>query len=305
MSKPVSSPRSPRGRRWRATLVPSVIGPWLLASCSTLVSPQPQLLAEAAGSTPAAFAHDDLDAVQRRHVDEHGNVDYAAMQRDSDAIERYYARIAAVSPDSHPGLFPTDAHRLAFWINAYNGTVLMSVTRLYPLASVQDVGVPWYLFFLPDTAGFFYLRQHLIGGERISLYDLENTIIRGRIDDPRIHFALNCASAGCPRLPDRAFRPESLDADLDRETRRFFAEPRNLTVDREQGTVRLSQILEWYASDFVDWLARHGDGETSLLAYAARYAPEDVAAELRGRASGYRIEFTPYDWRLNELGLQR
>jgi len=102
-------------------------------------------------------------------------------------------------------------------------------------------------------------------------------------------------------LPRRAFRPETLGQELDREARLFFAEERNLRVDHEAQVVHLSEIMDWYAEDFTAWLvARHPDRPATLVEYAAFYAPEPLASELRGRAAGYAVEFTPYDWALND-----
>lgn len=273
-----------------------------LTGCKTLVAPLPAL---APGPPPAAPDLALIAAVLANSVDAEGNVDYAALEREPEDLERAYAQVAAVSPDSHPELFPTEADRLAYWINAYNVATLASVVRLYPLESVADLGPPWYLWFLRDTAGFFYFRQSVFGGERFDLYTLENEVVRARFDDPRFHFALNCASAGCPRLPREPFDPGRLDAQLDRETRRFFAEPRNLTIDAEARVVWLSQILEWYAEDYVDGAVETVGLRAGLLDFVAPYAPAEAAALLRGPAAEYELRFVPYDWRLNDVGQSR
>ena len=199
----------------------------------------------------------------------------------------------------------TEAERLAYWLNAYNAVVLTSVVRLYPIGSVEDLGAPWYLFFAPPTAGFFWARTHQLGGERWNLYDLEHEVVRARFGDARVHFALNCASAGCPRLPREPFRAGRLDAQLEREAVAFFAEPRNLAVDHQAGVVRLSALLDWFEEDFLADLVELGHEAPSVLDYAALYAPADVAGELAGRAADYPVEFVPYDWRLNDRELER
>jgi hypothetical protein len=116
----------------------------------------------------------------------------------------------------------------------------------------------------------------------------------------RIHFALNCASLSCPRLPKRAFRAETLDAELDRETRRFLAEPQNASVDATRERLRLSSIFDWYESDFVDWMkvARPAE-EPSLRGYALLYLPPSRAEALRA-CTACRVEFARYDWGLND-----
>lgn len=266
-----------------------------LPSCATLVEPREPWASEVGEELPGTA---DLDRALGRVVRD-GRVDYALLLSEPEDLERYYARLARVSPRSHPELFESEQERLAYWINAYNACAMLSAMRELPLESVRDLGVPWYLFFLPDLAGFFVLREHLLGGESWSLYALENDIVREEFGDPRIHFALNCASESCPRLPAQAFRARELDQELERETRRFFAESRNLRIDHDERRIVLSQILEWYEEDFTSWLAERAHTEPSLLDYVALYAPPELAQELRGRAAEYELSFTPYDWGLN------
>ena len=269
----------------------------LCAGCATTIRPDPERLAMAEAET-GAFDHGALDAVLNAHVDDQGRVDYAALVAAPDQLETAYARVAAVSPDSAPDRFPTQADRFAYWINAYNTAVLRCVVDHYPITSVNDVHGPW--FFDPQGAGFFYFLEPVFGGEATDLKTLEDEIIRARFTDPRFHFALNCASAGCPKLPAEAFRPESLDAQLERETRAFFAEERNLAWDPATNTVRLSSILDWYAGDFLAWMAaEHPELPPTVIQYAALWAPASIASELRA-AIDPTIEFVPYSWALND-----
>ena len=269
----------------------------VLASCASTLEPRQDL----PPGVRQHYAVDDLAEVLRKHVNDQGRVDYAALVQDGEALDRQYARMAAISPDSHPDRFPTEEDRLAYWINAYNAAVLALVKHNYPITSVRDVKRPLFFFFLPKASGFFYFRKVLVGGEKISLYSLEHDVVRKRFPEPRIHFVLNCASVGCPRLPREPFRPETLEEQLERETRLFFSEERNFCIDHERRTVVLSQILEWYASDFTDWLATNAsEAPATVREYVAQYVDEEAAAELRGRASTYAIEFVPYDWALND-----
>ncbi|HEY8516203.1 MAG TPA: DUF547 domain-containing protein [Candidatus Binatia bacterium] len=246
------------------------------------------------------FSHALLDRVLARHVDDRGLVDYAALAREPDDLERYYALLAAVSPDSHPDLFPTRDDRLAYWINAYNAAVLVTVLRHYPIPSVTALRTPFPLSLASDKIGFFLLQRITLGGETTSLYALENSLIRPRFREPRVHFALNCASLGCPRLPRRAFAADELERQLDDETRRFFAEERNLRIDHAARVVSLSSLLDWYDGDFTGWLEERYPGkDATLLDYVALYVTPERRAELE-RARGYEIRFVPYDWGLND-----
>ena len=235
-----------------------------------------------------------------RFVDDEGRVDYAALKQDPGDLDRYFAQIAAYSPDSHPELFPTEHSKLAYWINAYNAAVMETVLTYYPIASVTDVDTPFPIGLFTNKAGFFLFQRVRFGDDTTSLYALEHDVVRDRFEDPRVHFALNCASGGCPRLPMRAFTAEHLDEQLDAETRKFLAEDRNLAIDHSAKAVYLSSIFDWYEDDFLEWKAAQLPRENpTLLDYAALYVPADRGEELK-RAQAYEIRFVPYDWGLND-----
>ncbi|MEO0478755.1 MAG: DUF547 domain-containing protein [Planctomycetota bacterium] len=231
---------------------------------------------------------------------EQGLVDYESLVADPEELEEAYARVAARSPRSHPDLFPTAEDQLAYWLNAYNLTVLRLVIDYYPIDSVHDVGSPLLFpgFLFEDGAGFFYWQEPVFGGEPMDLLTVENEIIRSEFDDPRIHFALNCASTGCPRLLPEPFDGASLSSQLDRATIEWFGEERNLRVD-DDGSVWMSQILDWYREDFLTWLDRNDPtAPRTLLEYAARHLDSASAQRLRS-LEPESIRFVGYDWSLN------
>ncbi len=276
----------------------------LLFACSgcaltrTSISPQADLIP---AEVPASFDHAELNAVLARFATESGRVDYAALKEDSADLDRYYAKVAAFSPDSHPDLFPTRNERIAYWINAYNAAVMVTVLRYYPIKSVGDVQAPLLLRWFPDKSGFFYFQGPEFGGDEINLYDLENSLIRPRYPDARIHFALNRASIGCPRLPTTAFSAEDLDAELDRESRKFCGEERNVRIDDGAKRIVLSAIFDWYTDDFVQHENRRSgreDGE--VLDFIARYLSPERVTHLQRVRKEYEIVYAPYDWGLND-----
>ncbi len=231
-----------------------------------------------------SWTYDDLDYVLEQHVSAEGRVDYAGLVGDSTRLERFVEALGRVSPDSHAGLFPTRDDRLAYWINAYNALMLKRVVDAWPIDSIKQI---------KPAFGVFWLESHRLGGKSFSLRKLENRIIRRRFKEPRIHFAINCASAGCPALRNRAWRPETLEADLEDAAAAFMRDPRNVQIDREQGAVRLSSIFKWFEGDFT-----MSPQIPELLDYVARYHPE-----LQGRDPGdpLRVEWVDYDWSLNGL----
>ena len=246
------------------------------------------MLVVAAVARAEPFSHAAWARVLERFVDGEGRVDYAALARDRTDLDAYVGQLAATSPDRQPEAFPTAHDALAYWIDAYNASVMARVVQSYPIASVADAS-------LLGKVGFFRLTRPDLGGQPTSLTTLEHAIIRERFREPRVHFALNCASRGCPHLPREPFSGDRLDAQLDRETRRFLAEERNVHVDHDARTLSLSAIFDWYADDFT---GGDEDGGT-VLAWIWRHADDARAADL-ARAAGYHVRFVPYDWRLND-----
>ena len=215
---------------------------------------------------------------------------YAGFASDSGALKAYTDSLSAVSSS----VFNTFSkpQQMAFLINAYNAfTVALILTRYPKLASIRDLGSllssPWKPKFIA-----------LLGTE-MSLDNIEHDTLRakGRYDDPRIHFAVNCASIGCPMLREEAFVGERLEAQLDEQALRFMSDrSRNRFAE---GKLQLSKIFDWYGDDFKQGYK----GITSLGAFAARYANALADAPVdreRIKAQGLEIGFLDYDWKLND-----
>lgn len=218
------------------------------------------------GEANAAYSR-----VLESHVDGRGRVDFQRLAGDLDDIEAYLRWVAVADDSGMDG-----DERLAFHINAYNALAMYNVVR-------QDF--PEGFETLLDKVRFFYLPKHDVAGERVSLYDFENDGIRPE-SDARVHHALNCMAKGCPRLPRTPFTAANLQSELDRETRRFFDEDRNVRVDDGKRTVRVTGLVDLYPDDYL------ADAPT-LAAYVNEWRKEPVPED-------YEVEFIPYDWRLNE-----
>jgi hypothetical protein len=212
-------------------------------------------------------------------------VDYAGMARERAALEAYLDGLSTVRTSD----FETwpKPERLAFLINAYNAwTVELILTAWPDLESIRDLGglirTPWKKSFIP------------LLGEVRSLDDLEHGMIRakGAYDEPRIHFAVNCASIGCPALRAEAYDAARLDSQLEDATRRFLADRSRNRL--ENGRLAVSSIFKWYGGDFT----RAGGVPGFLAAYADPLGLSAADAEAL-RANAIPIDYLDYDWRLN------
>jgi len=270
---------------------------WLKAACATIavtaVSRSPAVLASAAFD----HRHHAWSALLRKHVavlreGQESRVRYAAFAADRPALGEYLRELSAVSESSF-GTFGR-AQRMAFLINAYNAFTIELILTKYPdLASIKDLGSflqsPWK----PKRVPLF--------GGRVSLDDIEHGMLRapGRYDDPRVHFAVNCASIGCPALREEAFVADRLDEQLDEQAARFMSDRTRNRYATSRGRLEVSKIFDWFGEDF---RAGHR-GIGSLADFMARHADRlaDARADReRIRAGRVDIAFLDYDWSLND-----
>ena len=213
--------------------------------------------------------------VLERYVNDRGEVDFHRLAGERADLDAFLEYVARVSPRTAPELFPGREAALAYYLNAYNALSMFNVIDSEFPKSLSGLRKVW----------FFGIKQFSVGGEHMSLYTLENDVIRP-FGDERVHFALNCMSVSCPRLPRVPFRADQLNRQLDDEARRFFAESRDLQVVPERKLVRVSSILDFYTGDF---LAK----SPTLIAYINKYANKSIPED-------YRIEFIDYDWTVND-----
>jgi hypothetical protein len=230
------------------------------------------------------------------HVSDNGLVDWSALAADDEALRDIAETLATVGPETTPNRFPTDDDELAYFINAYNILTALGVVHHWPIASVHDVSHPM----IPRRGfGFFYAQRFVLDGREVSLYELENAILIDQYEDARIHAAINCASASCPRLRPTAFTGAQLNAQLDAASREFASQRPHVVVHRESRTIRLSMIYRWYADDF-ERDARALGGRGDVLAWIMHVADDEMADSIhRAIDESWSIEWTEYDWSLN------
>lgn len=241
------------------------------------------------------FDHGQWDALLKQHVlplngGQATQVDYQGFADDKAQLDRYLADLSQVDNADFDNWSKDE--QLAFLINAYNAwTVDLILTKWPDLDSIKDLGSffrsPWSKSFIP------------LLGETRSLDDIEHNLIRGsdRYQDPRIHFAVNCASIGCPALRNQAYTGEQLEAQLEQQTQLFLEDRSRNRI--EGGKLALSSIFKWYREDFEKGWKEYDSLESFLVNYAVSLSltPEDITQLKEKKMS---IRFLDYDWALNK-----
>jgi hypothetical protein len=230
----------------------------------------------------ATFDHQIYDALLRRHVRyDEGLVDYAGLKEDRDDLARYLGTIAAADLQELDG-----DEQMALLINAYNAFTLELILERYPdIESIKDVDDPWGT------------KRWNVGGEMVSLDGIEHGLLRPVFEDPRIHFAVNCASIGCPPLADFAFTADAIDRQLEQVTTKTLNNRRYATM--EEGELHLTRIFQWYGPDFT----RAGWSPTakSIPEFVARYGSDEVRELVAEKGAETPVSYLEYDWGLNDV----
>lgn len=244
------------------------------------------LAALLAAPTPAMALDLDLYAAQlgrytRAVEDAAGTrVDYAALREDP-----AWRRLVATLETSDPAALESRAEALAFWINAYNVLAIDWVVRKGPAGSIRDFG--------NLLRPVWKKKAGRVGERDVTLDEIEHGILRP-LGEPRIHFAIVCASTSCPSLRREPFRAGDLERQLDEQTRAFLADPRKgLAIERGPEDVRLSKILDWFAADF--------GKAAGVIEFVTRHAPDADRPWLAEHADEMDLVYLPYDWRVNAL----
>lgn len=207
------------------------------------------------------------------YVSEKGVVDYNGFISDSINLNVYLDQLS----HNPPGLNWTNAEKLAYWINVYNAFTVKLIVNYYPLSSIKDISNGLPMINSPWDIKFFK-----IGDLTIDLNTIEHEILRKAFNEPRIHFAINCASFSCPRLRTEAYEAEKIEEQLEDQTIYFINNLDKNIITKDQ--MILSKIFNWFAGDFTT----NGD----LHQYIRLYYPNIN--------SDTKIEYLEYDWSLNE-----
>ena len=229
------------------------------------------------GSTDETNPHALFTEILKEYVHD-GKVNYKDLCKD-DRLEEYLNQLSNTDPDK----IENTKDRLAFWINAYNAFTLKIICHNYPVKSIMNL-----------DSGKIWDREFVeINGTKMSLNHIEHEIIRKEFADPRIHFALVCAAVSCPPLRSEAYQGNRLDDQLDEQGKIFFQNKNKNYFELDKQVAHISKILEWYGKDF-------GETNSEILIYISRYLPIETASAVKKNPDEWKIEYTNYDWSLNE-----
>lgn len=206
----------------------------------------------------------------KTNVSPRGEVNYKAMQTELPALQNFVTGLGKKLPDAAA----SQHEQMTYWINLYNAATIQLVLQHYPVKSIRDInqGKPWDNTFI--TAG----------GKKYSLNNIENDILRKKFNDPRIHFAINCAAKSCPKLMNGAFLPEKLDMQLNGLAKTFINDGSKNKITPAR--VDISEIFNWYRQDF--------EQQGSLIDFLNAWS----AVKINATAT---VQYLTYDWNLNDL----
>jgi len=225
----------------------------------------------------SGVSHRPFDELLQKYVDEAGMVNYKGLQTERPKLKSYLRMLEANEPKD---AWSKD-QQLAYWINAYNAFTLELILTHYPLTSIRDIGAAIKIPFVNTPWDIKFIK---IGDDDKDLNNLEHGIIRKEFDEPRIHFALVCAAVSCPKLQNRAYLPETLDAQLTDAAKDFLSDPGKNEV-KSSSNAELSKLFSWYRGDFTK--------KTSLEEFISKYSETNLD-------KGANLDFKDYNWDLNE-----
>jgi len=211
--------------------------------------------------------HSAWDKLLKKHVNKEGFVDYKGFKEDRLELNNYLELLSSLEPNDNWSV----QELLAYYINIYNAYTVDLIVENYPIKSIKDINGPWTKGIVP------------IGKNKLSLGGIENGILR-KMNEPRIHFAINCASISCPRLFNEAYTAGKINEQLEKATSEFINSDQN---DVSPNNTKLSSIFDWYKKDFFV------NGETNVIAYINKYSNTTIDADAN-------IDYKDYNWNLNE-----
>ena len=235
-------------------------------------------------------SHKDLTTVLNKVVSYKGVggaesvVDYKALKKDPATLTKYLGALSAVTKKEFDTF--TSIQQQAFLGNAYNAFTLKLIIDNYPVKSIKKIGglfsSPWKIKFVP------------LLGKKMTLDEIEHETLRKDYKEPRIHFVVNCASVGCPRLRNEAFTADKWEAQLQEQTKIFMRDTSRNKIDTKKKKVKISKIFDWFEEDFEKGPTK------SVQEFIAPYITDDPAVQASLKKGEYDVDHLSYSWDLNE-----
>ena len=243
-----------------------------------------QIVQDSSAVPMGKINHTSWNQLLGKYVDEAGDVNYKdwqASQQDSQALNAYIDQLSSASVTKAAAR----EDQMAFWINAYNAVTVKGILQEYPTTSIRN--------HTSETGGYNIWKNLLlnVGGRQVSLEAIEHQVLRP-MGDARVHFALVCASKGCPRLLNEAYVGKTLNEQMDRNARHFFSIAQNFQHDQRNRGFKLSTIMKWYGGDF-------GADQGTQLRSISKFLPTKEA-QAAANSNAVSISYLDYSWKLNE-----
>ena len=221
-------------------------------------------------------SHEIFDQLLNKYVGKNGFVDYKGFQKERAKLKEYLTLLQSTAP----GKSWSKNEEIAYWINVYNAFTIELVLQHYPVESIKDIGSSIQIPFVNTPWDIKFIE---IGGETYDLNNVEHGILRKKWKEPRVHFAINCASYSCPVLREEAYTAEKLDDQLSDQAKRFINDDfrNDITKDKAQ----LSKLFDWFGGDF--------KAVMPIKDFINQYADVKIGDKTD-------ISYKEYDWRLNE-----
>ncbi len=245
---------------------------FIILSLFTLLSCSTKHRSVKSDSKP--ISHHTWDGLLQTHVSNEGNVNYEGFIQDSVKFNQYINLLQANHPNDTNW---TKKEQLAYWINAYNAFTVKVIVAHYPVESIKDIAGS-----IPFINSTWDIRFINIEGNDYDLNNIEHNILRQDFDEPRIHFAINCASISCPKLLNEAYFAETIDKQLEQAAKTFINNPTKNQIG--QNKVALSKIFSWFKGDFTK--------KQSLLSFINQYADTSISEDAS-------VTHLDYNWGLN------
>jgi len=209
-----------------------------------------------------------------------GLVNYRELAQDQE-FETYLNQLSNTDPSKF-----SEKKELAFWINTYNAFTIKAILDNYPVKSINDIKFGeksvWDENFIS------------INKKKYSLNEIEHKILRVKFNEPRIHFAIVCASISCPELRNEAYEADKLAKQLQEQTVKFLRDKKRNSFHLKNKNAEISKIFEWFGEDF-------GKSDKNILTYISNFLPDDVRKDIKQNINEWTISYKKYDWNLNEI----